>query len=121
MADDSIKTASFQTGYVLFRQGDIAHNCYIMRKGEVELSRIGLKGEEVAFATIGKGEILGEMSMVLGTPRTATATATQDTEVAEITKEDFESQLERLNPFMRKLIKLIVQRLRDTTSNLTRG
>jgi hypothetical protein len=45
----------------------------------------------------------------------------QKTEVAEITKEEFEVQIKRLNPFMRRLIKLIVQRLRDTTSDLTRG
>ncbi len=121
MSDDAIKTESFLNGYVLFRQGDIAHNCFIIRSGEIELSRVDKDGNEVKFTTIGKGEILGEISMILNTPRTATATTSQKTEVAEITKEEFEVQLERLNPFMRRLIKLIVQRLRDTTTDLTRG
>lgn len=60
--------------------------------------------------------------MILGTPpRTATATKRQKTVVAEVTKDEFEVKIERLNPFMRRLIKLIVQRLRDTTADLTRG
>lgn len=121
MSDDTIKTESFLNGYVLFRQGDIAHNCFIMKSGEVELSRTDKNGNDVKFAKVGKGEILGEMSMILGTPRTATATTVQKTEVMEISKEEFDQQIERLNPFMRRLIKLIVQRLRDTTSDLTRG
>ena len=121
MSDDALKTESFLNGYVLFRQGDIAHNCYLIRSGEVELSRVDKNGNEVKFATVSKGEILGEISMILNTPRTATATTSQKTEVAEITKDAFDVQIDRLNPFMRRLIKLIVQRLRDTTSDLTRG
>lgn len=121
MADEAIKTESFLEGYVIFRQGDIAKNCFILRSGEIELSRVDKDGNEVKFATVTKGEILGEMSMILDMPRTATATTTQKTEVAEITRDEFHVQIERLNPFMRRLIKLIVQRLRDTTSDLTRG
>ena len=59
--------------------------------------------------------------MIGDTPRTATATVSKEMEAAEISKEEFEAQLERLNPFMRRLMRLIVQRLRDTTTNLTRG
>lgn len=121
MAEDTAKTESFLTGYVLFRQGEDAETCFILKSGAVDLTRMDKSGREIRFATLGKGEILGEMSMILGTQRTATATARETTEVAEISKEDFDSQMERLNPFMQRLIRLIVQRLRDTTSTLTRA
>lgn len=121
MPSDAIKTESFQENHVLFREGDSAYNCYIIKSGEVELSRYDKDRQEIYFATIKKGEILGEMSMILGTPRTATARAIQNTEAVEITKEDFDTQIEQLKPFMQSLIRLIVQRLSDTTSDLTRG
>ena len=119
MANGTAKTESFLPGYVLFRQGDIADSCFILKSGAVELCRMDKAGKEIKFAKIGKGEILGEMSMTLDTPRTATAC--ERTEVTEISKEEFEVQLGRLNPFMTRLIRLIVQRLRDTTTELTRG
>ncbi len=121
MAEDTTKTESFTTGYVLFRQGDEADTCFILKSSAVDLTRMDKRGREIKFATLGKGEILGEMSMILGTERTATATAREKTEVAEISKEDFDSQLANLNPFMQRLIRLIVQRLRDTTSTLIRA
>ena len=68
MSDDAIKTESFLDGYVLFRQGDMAHNCFILKAGEIELSCVYKDGNEVKFATVTKGKILGEMSMILGTP-----------------------------------------------------
>lgn len=121
MAENTLKKQTFKAGHVIFRQGDIAQSCFIISGGELELTRAGSDGAEQKIAKAGKGEIIGEMSMIGDTPRTATATVTKDVELAEISREEFETQLERLNPFMKRLIRLIVQRLRDTTSNLTRG
>ena len=121
MSDVPLKKQTFMTGHVLFRQGDPAQSCYLISSGELQLSRADSNGNERNFAKVGKGEIVGEMSMIGNTPRTATATVSEDLEVAEISNTEFETQLERLNPFMRRLIRLIVQRLRDTTSHLTRG
>lgn len=121
MAEPVMKTQTYQVGHVLFRQGDIAQNCFLIKSGEIRLSRAEAGGTPMNFATIKKGEILGEMSMIGDTPRTATATISKDAELAEINREDFEAQLEHLNPFMRRLIRLIVQRLRDTTSSLVRS
>lgn len=121
MSEAAMKTKQYKTGHILFRQGDIAQNCFLVKSGEITLSRADSGGEETPFATIKKGEILGEMSMIGDTPRTATASVAKDAELAEIDRADFEAQLEHLNPFMRRLIRLIVQRLRDTTSELIRG
>lgn len=121
MADNPPNKKSYKAGHVIFRQGDIAQSCFLVSAGELELSRADSDGVDKKFAKVTKGEIVGEMSMIGGTPRTATATVSQDVEMVEISKDDFETQLERLNPFMQRLIRLIVQRLRDTTTTLTRG
>ena len=121
MSDTQIKKQTYALGHVLFRHGDLASSCFLISAGEIDLSRTDASGVDKKFAKVGKGEILGEMSMIGDTPRTATATVSKEMEAAEISKEEFEAQLERLNPFMRRLMRLIVQRLRDTTTNLTRG
>ncbi len=121
MADNSIITQTYLAGHVIFRQGDVADDCYLVREGEISLSRTNSAGEDRTFSKVQKGEIVGEMSMIGGTPRTATATVAKDVELAVISRKEFEMQLDRLNPFMRRLIRLIVQRLRNTTTDLTRG
>lgn len=121
MSGKTIEKHTFMQGHVLFRQGDIADNCYLVRDGEIELSRASESGKIRAFTTVKKGEILGEMSMIGDTPRTATATVIKDVELAVISRQDFDEQLDRLNPFMKRLIRLIFQRLSNTTKDLTRG
>lgn len=121
MTDSSIKTQTYLAGHVLFRQGDVADDCYLVREGEISLSRTSNAGEDRSFSKVRKGEIIGEMSMIGDTPRTATATVVKDVELAVISRKEFEAQLDRLNPFMRRLIRLIVQRLRNTTTDLTRN
>lgn len=121
MSDNTIKTQKFGAGHVLFRQGDIADNCYLVRSGELSLSRADSGGTDKTFSKVEKGEVVGEMSMIGDTPRTATATVSKDIEVGVISKSEFETQLDHLNPFMKRLIRLIVRRLRDTTTDLTRG
>ncbi len=121
MTDSSIKTQTYLAGHVLFRQGDVADDCYLVREGEISLSRTSSAGEDRSFSKVRKGEIIGEMSMIGDTPRTATATVVKDVELAVISRKEFEAQLDRLNPFMRRLIRLIVQRLRNTTTDLTRN
>lgn len=121
MAENALKKQTFKAGHVLFRQGDVAQSCFLISSGEIKLSRADSGGADKEFAKVSKGEILGEMSMIGDTPRIATATVIKDVDLAEISREEFETQLERLNPFMKRLVRLIVQRLRDTTTNLTSG
>jgi CRP-like cAMP-binding protein len=121
MAENTLKKQTYDAGHTLFRQGDAADSCFLIIGGELDLSRTDADGADQKFAQVGKGEIVGEMSMIGDMPRTATATVSKDIELAEISREEFERQLERLNPFMKRLIRLIVQRLRDTTTNLTGG
>ena len=78
MVDNTIKTQKYLAGHVLFREGDLSDNCYLVREGELALSRIDSKGKTRKFAKVEKGEIVGEMSMIGDTPRTATVTISKD-------------------------------------------
>ena len=57
------------------RQGNTAHNLYIITKGEAEVRVAVAGGESRAVKTLGPGDFFGEMGLMTGEPRTATVTA----------------------------------------------
>ena len=66
---------------------------YIVARGKVEVLTNGLPGAEGsggAIAVLGEGHAFGEMSLLSGGPRTATIRAVEDTDLLEISKDDFE-------------------------------
>ena len=61
----------FQPGTIIFKEGDISNDLFILKKGKVS---VRLKGEHIAEISE-SGTYLGEMSALLGEPRTATLKA----------------------------------------------
>jgi CRP-like cAMP-binding protein len=81
---------------VLMREGTLAHEFIIIDSGTARVSRSN--GEGVAkVADVGSGEFLGEMALLNGSRRTATATATTDLGVLVSSASEFRSIL-RLAP-----------------------
>jgi small-conductance mechanosensitive channel/CRP-like cAMP-binding protein len=87
----------FSRGSVLMRQGDAANAMYIILEGAMSISINGHDGQQQEVAISATGDVVGEMSVMTGAPRTATATALTRTRVIEITKEDI-ADLLKLNP-----------------------
>src|SRR4029078_10277461 len=69
----------FNAGEVLIRQGDGAHEMFIVSVGELEVTRDG-----VHIADIGPGSFAGEMAVLARAQRNSTVTATTDVEVLHI-------------------------------------
>jgi len=65
-------------GAVIFRQGDAGHEMYVIAEGRVRLT-IGTGGHEKEINVLGAGEFFGELSLLSDAPRSATATALDDT------------------------------------------
>jgi len=75
----------------------------------------------VGLATLGRGDIFGEMSLIDGKPRAATARALGDVEVLMVGPDDLEGRLARLSEsdsVLRRLIDVFVQRLRGQLARL---
>ena len=111
----SLETKKFPKGKVLFREGDFADNAYIIKTGAVTLSRRDRVGQDQAFLTLRTGEIVGEMSLIVDIHRTATAIIKDDCEAIVINRDSFDYHLDRLNPFILRILRLLVKRLKDTT------
>jgi CRP-like cAMP-binding protein len=77
---------------VLMREGSPAHEFIIIDSGTARVSRVTEDGV-AKVADVGSGEFLGEMALLTGTPRTATATATTDLGVLVSSVSEFRSIL----------------------------
>lgn len=95
---------SLKSGATLFNKGDAGQSLFIVAKGELSIEEVGV--------TLGPGAMLGEISLFTGdSRRTATAVASCDVELSEITQRRVK-ELYFDNPeFAYNLIRLITQRL----------
>lgn len=105
---------SFEKGYVFFRQGDAGSSAYLIQSGSVVINRAEKDGEPEALAHLGPGRIFGELALLGGTPRAATAVAEQNTICEIISRENFAQVVMNLPPVLRAIIRIYVQQLTQT-------
>lgn len=105
--------AMYRTDDVIFTQGDSRDHVYIIEHGAVELSLTD-KDDKLPLATLGAGEIFGEMALMGPGTRTATAIAIEDTEVFVIPRDLIAGRLHGIDPLIGLLMSLLIDRYRKT-------
>jgi CRP-like cAMP-binding protein len=94
-------------GDVLFHQGDAGDRLLVVTAGELEVvARLATGGERL-FATVGPGDIVGELALLAGGRRTATVRAATDSAGFALTRQTFELLRLQLRPVARKVVKKI--------------
>jgi CRP/FNR family cyclic AMP-dependent transcriptional regulator len=73
----------------IFRSGDPGDAMYLIDVGKVRISITDADGALVTLAELGPGDFFGEMSMLDGQGRSATATAMENARLAKLTRDDF--------------------------------
>lgn len=108
----------FPSGTVLFEEGQAGERMYVVRKGRVRIvRRIG--EHEVGLATLGPGEFFGEMALLDGEPRSATAIVAQrGTVVLEIDQPTFEKLVRGNGEIAMRLMQRLTARLREANRQL---
>jgi CRP-like cAMP-binding protein len=74
----------FSRDEILLRKGSEDHKLYFITKGTVRITLSDDSEEETELTEMGEGEMLGEVSMVIDAPHSATVTASEPTEVITI-------------------------------------
>lgn len=106
---------------IIFEEGTIANVAYILKSGSVEISTQGIEGKLV-LAILKPGAIFGEMALLLkDNKRTATATASENSEVIAIYKNYFMEYFKDSPVVIINLINGLVERLYETTSRLSKS
>jgi len=99
-----IHRRSYLANEYIFYQGDPGIGLYVIREGEVNIIRSGDSSEEIHLATFTKGDFFGELALVDGERRSASAVAKTDVKVVVIFKPDLDEFIEK---YPRKGIKIL--------------
>ena len=110
LANAGFPPAKFQPGEVILSEGDKGDKMYVIRSGEVEVERDGKIVE-----TLSGGGIFGEMALIDGSPRAATARAKTACEVAPITEKTFLFLVHETPFFAVAVMRTLAERLRRSS------
>ena len=111
---------SFPAGTRVFHEGDSSDACYIVKEGSFRVTREHSDGRAITLATLGPGEIFGELAMLDGDSRSASAEALTDGELLALPANDVRSLLARHPEIALKLVAGLVRRLRAANVRLTK-
>lgn len=102
----------YPKGTKIFDENDSRDNAYIIEKGEVEISTTK-DGRSIPLVRLGQGEVFGETALLGAGKRTASAIATEDTEVFTISPNLLSDRIMHLDPLVGLLMSLLVNRYRQ--------
>ena len=111
----SFTRVTVEAGEVLFREGDVGDSLYAIVTGRVRML-VGEPGAERPIRDLGPGELIGEMALLTGEPRTATVAAVRDTELYRLTADSVEQYLFSDVSVMRRIMTTLARRLAHAPS-----
>jgi CRP/FNR family transcriptional regulator, cyclic AMP receptor protein len=107
----------WRTGEMLFHRGDDGDSVIGLATGRVKLSLVTRAGRELVLRHAEPGDFLGELAFLDPAPRSADATAMEDTTGFVLRRVDFDRLTDR-QLLVSKAATYLCQRLRDTTDQL---
>ena len=102
----------YDVGDVIFEEGSTGRELYVVLNGEVEIAKVN-GGSKTVIITLGKGEFFGEMAVIDGSSRSATAiAATAGTRVMRINHARFVYLVSQQPAFALMIMDALSKRLR---------
>src|SRR5205085_6368895 len=105
-----LKEIKFKENEVIFHQGDPGDGLFIVLQGRVRISTSDHLGRERVLAFYGPGEFFGDMAVLTGEPRSATATASTDLRLLQLRKDDFDMLVATSVGMMRGMMRVMIER-----------
>jgi CRP-like cAMP-binding protein len=111
---------AFDTGEVVFREGDASDTCYVVRHGSARAISAHGDGRTITLATFGPGDIFGELAMFEDELRSATVEAVAPTSVVGVLGPDMRRLMSEHHQIAMRLVIALGRRLRETNDRLSR-
>ena len=111
---------NLKKGEIIFHEGNPSDFAYIIGLGSIEILESTSGGQKV-LGILGENEIFGEMGLIDGQPRSATARAREDSVVYILTSETFDNMVHENPEALLPILKILTHRLRETMSCLKQG
>lgn len=113
-----VRERKFDRNQVIFYEGDLGGSLYVIVSGTVKIVIMADDGREHILGLLDEGNFFGEISLIDGEPRSATAIAQDKVNIVMISREDF-VRLLRENPEMSlKIMQTLCERLRRTDKHV---
>lgn len=109
----------YPKGAIIIEEGIKSDNIYFITTGRVRIFKI-INNEEINLATLGPGDFFGEMSMFLGSKRTATVQALDYTEIKVGDKKNFISSIRKDPNMAIKVIATMAKRIKKAHDIISR-
>ncbi len=103
---------SFPAGHLVFEQGDAGARMYIVSSGQVRIFRQATT-EDITLAVLGPGEFFGEMALLEGRPRCASARVEKDATLIEVDSPHFVEMVRNNAEIAVRLMRKLSGRVRE--------
>jgi CRP/FNR family cyclic AMP-dependent transcriptional regulator len=113
-----MRTRRFRRGEVIFHIGDPGDALFVIVDGEVKISLPSETGDEAILATLGVGTVFGELALLDGAPRSASATAISATEIVVLPRDGFRELIATEAGVRDALLASIAGELRRLTTHV---
>ena len=101
-------------------QGDPGDACYIILDGDADVL-VSTPSGNISVATLGKNEVIGEIAILTGVPRTATVRANTELTALKVGKETFFQLVGEVPEMAMEIMRELARRLERTTAELQRA
>lgn len=105
-------TRKVARGTTILRRGDAGASMMVVLSGKVRVGLTSEDGREVTLGIVGEGDVLGEMALLDGEPRSADAVALEDCNVLLLERGRFQRLLRDRPEMSQRLIAVLCRRLR---------
>ncbi len=113
-----MKRRTYESGDVIFREGEPSDAAYLIVSGRVEIVKGQSLGRPRTIAVLGAAEYVGEMGAIDDRPRSASAVAQGPVVCMSVTQDEFMDMLLSDPEESIDLLKILFQRLRVTSNKL---
>jgi EAL domain-containing protein (putative c-di-GMP-specific phosphodiesterase class I) len=116
MLRESVYREEYQPGSIIFREGEPGNCAYVIEHGAVQLETLR-NGRRIAIASLGEGQLFGEMALI-DDIRSTSAVAAEETVLVVISLDQLRGKFEQADPLLTFFMRNILERYRDTESRL---
>jgi CRP/FNR family cyclic AMP-dependent transcriptional regulator len=109
---------TIETGSILIEKNQPGEEAYIVLSGSIKVCAKGADHSQVVVGVLGRGEVVGEMSLIDGLGRSATLIAQEQTSLLWINRQEFWEELWEMPPIAYNLTLLLSRRIRLLTAQV---
>lgn len=111
----NLRPRTFARGVAIFHKGSPGNSLYLIESGKVRISVLSDAGEEITINTHGPNECFGELALLDGLPRSASAVSLETTVTYVLQREDFLAALKKYPAMVPPILALLSSRVRHAT------